>query len=199
MISLVAGLGNVGPEYVGTRHNLGFEVIDLICRGWGGVVRKERGSYFWTERELENRTIKFIWPTTYMNDSGVAIEQALDDFGLKTDDILVVYDDFELPLGRLRIRTKGSGGSHKGMVSIIEHLGTEDILRLRLGTGPLPAETESEAFVLSRFLENEVETKQKMLEKSAEAVLYLLRNRPEEAMSLYNQNPAPDERESGAV
>ena len=118
--------------------------------------------------------------------------QAMVTYNLRPENLLLVYDDIYLPLGNIRIRMQGSDGGHNGMESVINHLETEEILRLRLGIGPCPEDMDSAQFVFTRFDSGDTEKKQKMLEKAAAAVLYLLKNRPEEAMNLYNYNPAPD-------
>jgi PTH1 family peptidyl-tRNA hydrolase len=128
-----------------------------------------------------------------MNNCGLSVMQSMVAYGLKLENILVIYDDYNIPLGTIRIRQQGSDGGHNGMESVINHLETEEILRLRMGIGPHPEGVDTTQFVLGRFTPEEVEKKEKMLEKAGEAVLYLLKSRPEEAMSIYNYNPAPEE------
>ena len=195
MISLIVGLGNIGTKYAGTRHNLGFEVLDIIFKKWRLRRRREHPLYTWAEKEFHNRKIRLIWPTTYMNNSGAAVSQAMADFELNLDEILVIVDDYNLPLGKMRIRKRGSDGGHNGLESIISHLGSGEFMRLRLGIGPIPENIGSIDYVLGRFPETETEKVKKMLEKAGDAVLYLLTHRPEEAMSIYNSDPAPDESE----
>jgi PTH1 family peptidyl-tRNA hydrolase len=192
MISLIIGLGNIGIRYAETRHNIGFDLLDLLSLKWKFRQKDGPGDYYFGEKEIDGRMIRFIWPTSLMNNSGIAALQAMAKYNLTPADILVIYDDFNLPLGKMRIRASGSDGGHNGMESIIFHLRTEEILRLRLGTGPLPENMDPTEFVLGRFSDDEVEIRNKMLEKGAEAVLYLLSYRPEEAMTRYNQDPAPD-------
>lgn len=191
MPSIIIGLGNIGRKYRGTRHNLGFELLDAIAAQWNLKAVPGDGDYYIVEKELEGKLIRLVWPTTYMNNSGKAAEQVLQKFLLTPRDLLVVYDDLNLPLGRLRIRSEGSDGGHNGMADIIYHLGTEEIARLRLGIGPLPPGVDTVSFVLNPFADNELEIKKKMLEKAGEAVLYLLKFDIAKAMSIYN--PAPDE------
>ncbi len=191
MPSIIIGLGNIGRKYRGTRHNLGFELLDAIAAQWNLKAVPGDGDYYIVEKELEGKLIRLVWPTTYMNNSGKAAEQVLQKFLLTPRDLLVVYDDLNLPLGRLRIRSEGSDGGHNGMADIIYHLGTEEIARLRLGIGPLPPGVDTVSFVLNPFANNELEIKKKMLEKAGEAILYLLKFDIAKAMSIYN--PAPDE------
>jgi PTH1 family peptidyl-tRNA hydrolase len=192
MISLIVGLGNPGIKYAETRHNLGYDLLDKLSLKWKARQKAGLGDYYLAEKDFDGRIIRLVWPTTYMNASGNAVIQAMVALNLTPADILIVYDDFELPFGNIRIRMQGSHGTHNGMESVIASLGTEDILRLRMGTGPLPEDIDPIQFVLGRFSDKEAEIKNKMLDKAAEAVLYLLTNRPEEAMNIYNVNPAPE-------
>ena len=193
MISLVVGLGNIGEEYQGTRHNVGFDVLNEICRRWKLAPREGDGDFFLVEKEIGDRIVRLIWPTTFMNNSGLAVVQAVQQFGVTADDVLIVCDEYQLPLGTMRFRRGGSDGGHKGLSSVIFEMETDAIARLRLGIGPLPADSDAVAFVLGRFTEAELKITQKVLEKGADGVLYSLHNRFEEAMTVYNRNPAPDE------
>jgi len=197
MISLIIGLGNIGSKYTPTRHNLGFELLNRLATRFGVASREYFDNYHEAAVDSDGRTIRLLWPTTYVNKSGLAAADSLATNGLSPADIIVVYDDFELPLGRLRIRTTGSAGGHRGMASIIDHLGTDEILRLRMGIGPIPPGLDPVAFVLGKFAEEEIKIKNKVLEKSVEAVLYLLVHPPERAMDIYNRDPAPDEQHPG--
>jgi PTH1 family peptidyl-tRNA hydrolase len=192
-VSLVVGLGNIGQKYAETRHNLGFKVLNIISEQWKVRPRPGPGDFYILDKKVTDRTVRLIWPTTYMNNSGRAVFQAVELYDVPMDEILVVYDDYNLPLGNLRFRPSGSDGGHNGMASIIFHLATENVARLRLGIGPVPDGVDPVDFVLGRFDSGEVEKAEKMLEKSAQAVLYSLNNRLEEAMTIYNINPAPDD------
>lgn len=191
-ITSVIGLGNIGQKYADTRHNLGFRVLNLISDRWKIRPRPGSGDFYALEKDIDGNKIKLIWPTTYMNNSGRAVSQVIEQYVVPLDEILVVYDDYNLPLGQLRIRSGGSDGGHNGMASIIYHLATEKIARLRLGIGPIPAGVDPVEFVLGTFDADDAEIVEKMLEKSAAAILYSLNNRLEEAMAIYNNNPAPD-------
>ncbi len=191
MIKLIIGLGNPGEKYAETRHNLGFMLLDKLLSGMQLERKSGQGEYYVAQHISGDRKIRLIWPTTYMNRSGVAVTQAMENYEVGPENLLLIFDDFNIPLGTIRIRTKGSHGGHNGMESVIYHLETEDILRLRLGIGPIPDGIDSVNYLLDKFAENEAEKVNKMLEKGTEAVLYLLKHRPEEAMSLYN--PAPED------
>ncbi|SYZ74594.1 Peptidyl-tRNA hydrolase [Candidatus Zixiibacteriota bacterium] len=190
-ITTIIGLGNIGRKYAGTRHNLGFELLNKMAESWGVKAAPTEGDFYVAEKDLDSKVIRLIWPTTYMNNSGLAAAQVVERYQLSPNELLVVYDDFVLPLGRLRIRSGGSDGGHNGISSIIYHLNTESVARLRLGVGPVSEGLDPVVFVLSPFAEKELPEKNKMLEKGVEAVLYLLKHNIAEAMSIYN--PAPEE------
>ena len=191
MISTIIGLGNIGDKYSGTRHNLGFELLNQLSQELGIKPSAGSGDYYISEKTVNDTDIRLIWPATYMNNSGLAVKQILERFDLSPDSILVLCDDINLPLGKIRIRTGGSDGGHNGLGSIIYFLETEEFPRLRMGVGPLPENSDQIEFVLGRFFDKESKIVKKMLVESGEAVLYLLKNRLEEAMSKYNINPAP--------
>lgn len=191
MISLVLGLGNIGRRFEKTRHNVGFEVLNLVFEKLEARRQKPAREYEWAVKALASRNIILAWPKTHMNQSGLAAQALLHRENLEPADMLVVVDDFNLPLGRLRFREEGSDGGHNGLESLITVLGTRAFPRLRLGIGPYPpGELDSTAFVLSKFGRGEAATVKKMVAFAAEAVIFALHNRLEEAMSKYNINPA---------
>jgi PTH1 family peptidyl-tRNA hydrolase len=182
----------VGKKYAGTRHNLGFALLDRLSAEWKISPSPGRGDYYLAEYKFRNRQARLFWPTTYMNNSGVAVAQIVDYFSTDISNILIAYDDLYLDLGRIRIRQQGSDGGHNGMSSVIDHLGTEKIARLRLGTGPLPPHSDQVTFALGKLNAEELKIREKMLDKAKEAILYSLSNRLDEAMKIYNYNPAPE-------
>jgi peptidyl-tRNA hydrolase, PTH1 family len=191
MISLVLGLGNIGEKYAGTRHSVGFEVLYRVEQTLKAKPKRSTRDYDWAVAKQDDRKIILARPKTYMNLSGIAAEALLQRNDLSPSEMLVVVDDFALPLGTLRFRLKGSDGGHNGLASLIETLGTEQFPRLRLGIGPLPEGVEDSAeFVLSPFEKDEVEPARKMIETAAEAVVFAIDNRLELAMSRYNSSPA---------
>ena len=195
MISLIVGLGNVGPRYEGTRHNMGFAVVNRIAKRHGVTPMRERPFYAGAIAglDLEGEDIHeliLIRPTTFMNRSGLAVRAVLEEFDLKPSQMLVVVDDFNLPLGALRFRPGGTDGGHNGLESIIETLETEAFPRLRLGIGPLPEGEEIVDFVLSRFAASELERVEKMVAQAAKAAIFAVLHRLEEAMSQFNHSPA---------
>jgi len=160
MISTFIGLGNIGDKYAGTRHNLGFEVLSLLAQKLNIKPSSGNGDYYIAEKDVGENTIRLIWPTTYMNNSGLAVKQILDKYELTSEEIMILCDDINLPLGKIRIRSNGSDGGHNGLGSIIYHLETNKFPRLRIGVGPMPEKPENIdqiEFVLGQFSDNEAE------------------------------------------
>jgi len=195
MISLVVGLGNPGERYAGTRHNLGFDVVDFVAQQLRARVQPARDTYQWAVAEIDSGTVTLAKPTTFVNRSGEAVRRLLADFEIELTQLLVVVDDFNLPLGAIRIRIAGSDGGHNGLVSIGEALETTEFARIRLGTGPLADNVDAAEFVLSKFEPPEQEKMQEMVANVAEAVIFAAGHRLELAMGKYNSNPAPPESE----
>ena len=193
MISLVVGLGNPGERYVGTRHNLGFDVVDLVARQLRANIQPAREKYQWAVAEFDSGTVTLARPTTFVNRSGEAVRLLLADFGIELPQLLVVVDDFNLPLSSIRIRMAGSDGGHNGLASIGEALETTEFARIRLGTGPLADNVDAAEFVLSKIEPHEQEKIQEMVAKAAEAVIFATGHRLELAMVKYNCSPAPPE------
>jgi len=192
----VFGLGNPGEKYAATRHNAGFEVLNRVAIKCNQGPVPGKGDYYILEKVCEGTIVRLVWPMTYMNRSGQVVAEVMERYELTSSNIAVVYDDFNLPMGSIRIRLKGSAGGHNGMESIIEEIGSEDFVRLRLGIGPVPDKMDPADYVLGRISPEEEENYEKMLGKGSSAVLYLLNNRPEEAMTIYNRTPASDESET---
>ena len=187
---LVVGLGNPGGKYRHTRHNLGFEVLDRIVRRREDLKWSETSLFRSTEFQIEDSRLILAWPLTYMNRSGEAVLALLSELGLNPSHMLVVVDDFNLPLGTIRFRSQGTDGGHNGLASIIEALGHKDFPRLRLGIGPVPEGAGSVDFVLERFADSELEQVESMVAKAAEAVIFGAGHRFDEVQSNYNNNPA---------
>ncbi|UCG60487.1 MAG: aminoacyl-tRNA hydrolase [Candidatus Zixiibacteriota bacterium] len=190
MISLVLGLGNIGDRYRGNRHNLGFRVLQRLIADNQLQMQPGTSKYDWAIKETETAKIIFAMPNTYMNCSGIAAKALLQRYSLEPDRMLVVVDDINLPLGRIRIRAGGSEGGHNGLASIIAELETENFSRLRLGIGPIPEGVEQVEFVLGDFKQSETESVEKMIATASEAAMFCVQHGLNEAMSEYNQNPA---------
>jgi peptidyl-tRNA hydrolase, PTH1 family len=183
---LIFGLGNPGSKYQKTRHNIGFRVIEnLQARMSGGK------SGVWGESEYISGmsgtiTVVLVKPQTFVNQSGKAVGRWVRDLKMPLQKIVVIVDDFNLPLGSIRMRQDGSAGGHNGLKSVTEHIGA-DFPRLRIGTGPLPQGIEIIEFVLSEFGIDEEKKIGNSIEKAAEAVLLFMQKGAEAAMSKYNK------------
>jgi PTH1 family peptidyl-tRNA hydrolase len=186
-VKLIVGLGNPGPQYAGTRHNVGFDVVDLLAGRFHLDLRSERFHAWFGVGRLDDEPLALMKPTTYMNRSGEALWAAGRFYKLGLEDFLVLCDDMALPLGRLRIRAGGSSGLHKGLQSIIDRLGTEDWARLRIGIGD-PVGDPS-AYVLSRFDEEEEKVMGPARQRAADAAEWWLRHGVQSAMNRFNVGP----------
>ncbi len=184
-LRLVVGLGNPGPEYEGTRHNIGFDLVDRLSHERG--LKWEKEHKFRAKVATDRGGVVFAKPLTYMNLSGNAAARLMRHHHLAPDRVLVVYDDIALPLGGLRFRAGGSAGGHNGIKSLIEYLGTEAFPRLRLGVGAAPENAGMVDHVLGRFTPEERAEVEKILEIAAEGVNYALSAGLEAAMNRYNR------------
>lgn len=187
----IIGLGNPGSEYAETRHNVGFRVVDLLAEQHNIRLRRRRLRSEVGQGNIGSKPVLLVKPQTFMNNSGEAVVKVCDHFDLKPEDLLIVYDDLDLELDRLRLRPAGSPGTHKGLCSIVEYLDTHEFPRLRLGIGPLPPDTDAREFVLSRFEPAEIPTVHQMVVRAAEAVEYYLREGMAAAMNKYNASAEP--------
>lgn len=184
---LVVGIGNPGPEYARTRHNVGFRVIDFLAKQLG--VKREEAKFkgIFATTDLDGLKVGLLKPLTYVNLSGQSVREAVNRLNLATEQILVVLDDAQLPLGKLRLRAKGSSGGHKGLQSIIDALRTENIPRLRIGIGSPPEGMDMATFVLSPFEPDEEEIIATAIEMAAEAVKVWAKEGIEVAMQRFNR------------
>lgn len=183
----VVGLGNPGRRYSGTRHNVGFTFVRRVAKSWETKLRKRRFSSKIAEVEKENERIMLVLPQTYMNNSGVAVKQIMEGRNIQPEQLLVVYDDLDIPLGEIRVRKRGSSGTHKGMRSIVQEIETTQFPRMRIGIGPLPAGEDAVEYVLSCFDETEGVLLEESLKNAREALEMILDGRVEAAMNIYNQ------------
>ncbi|HOJ26443.1 MAG TPA: aminoacyl-tRNA hydrolase [Candidatus Saccharicenans sp.] len=184
---LVVGLGNPGSEYAGTRHNAGFMVVQRLGQRWNLKFERRACSSRLTETRRGRTKIILALPQTFMNQSGLAVQSLLSTYKIKPENLLVIYDDLDLPLGEIRIRPQGSPGSHKGMKSIVEVLGTTLFPRVRLGIGPRPESVEAADYVLSQFSVDEKPKIKEAVEKACQAVEMIVAGRLAEAMNTFNR------------
>jgi PTH1 family peptidyl-tRNA hydrolase len=185
---LVFGLGNPGVKYAGTRHNIGFDIVDRLC----AVDTLVSPSKTYCEADCRmmacgpaKKPVLFVKPLTYMNLSGGAVSALIRKYGLTAADCLVVVDDFNIPLGKIRFRKDGSPGGHNGLKSISAAIGS-DYPRLRVGIGPLPAGISIIDFVLGRFDSGEREEVDEVVKIAAAAVDFMIENGVDTAMNRYN-------------
>ena len=150
-MKLIVGLGNPGKKYEKTRHNVGFETLNLVAQRCADATAKDKFDGRIAEVTIAGQRTLLLWPHTLMNRSGQSVWGAVDFYQLPPADLLVVCDDFNLPLGTLRFRSQGSAGGQKGLQDIIRRLGTQEFSRLRIGIGPVPDHWDAADFVLSRF------------------------------------------------
>ena len=183
-MKIIVGLGNPGSRYAGTRHNVGFEVVDLIAAGPGTGPWRRKFQSQAAEVSYSGESLLLVKPETFMNLSGRSVKAALDFYKLTPADLLVVCDDIALPLGQLRIRAAGTHGGHNGLRDIQQHLGTIDYSRMRVGVDA-PAH-EAADHVLSRFKPSEKAVIADAIETAAEAVLVWVREGVDVCMNKYN-------------
>ena len=186
MLNLIVGLGNPGERYKNTRHNLGYRVIDFLAGKNKKDFKPGKGDFLFCEIQIKEEIIYLTKPLAFMNSSGVAVVETLDNFNLEIENLLVVCDDVNLPLGKIRIREKGTDGGHKGLRSIICQLNSIDFARVRMGIGDIPEKVDLEEFVLEDFKEEEKEQVNQMVEKAAQAVENTWVNGIEDSMSRFN-------------
>lgn len=164
---LIVGLGNPGKKYDGTRHNVGFEILDAWAEKLGAsFAHKKQFLSFIASASYEGRKLLLIKPDTYMNLSGSAVRKVVDYYGIETENVLVVTDDIYLPLGQIRFRQKGSAGGHNGLKDIQNHLGTSEYARLRVGVGAPGGEQDLADYVLDKFTRQEKQQIEKATELS---------------------------------
>lgn len=186
-IQLVVGLGNPGERYAGTRHNVGFLAVERLAQECGAAWEDSPVGEGETARlDLAGTRILAAKPGTYMNASGTMVGALARYFKIAAEAVLVVSDDFSLPLGRIRVRPSGSAGGQKGLDSILTHLGTAQVPRVRLGIGPVPAGADPAAFVLGRFRPDEREAAGRLVERAAAAARGCVERGIPAAMNEYN-------------
>jgi PTH1 family peptidyl-tRNA hydrolase len=156
-MKLIVGLGNPGRKYENTRHNVGYEVLNLVAQRCGDGTDKEKFEGRLSEATIAGERVLLLRPHTWMNRSGASVGAAVEFYKFDMADVLVVCDDFNLPLGKLRFRSEGSAGGQKGLANIIQRLNSEDFSRLRIGIGPVPSAWDAADFVLGKFTTTERE------------------------------------------
>ena len=184
---LVACLGNPGKDYALTRHNAGFLFAEYYAAQKGFRIDRAKFRALTGETEIAGERVLFLCPTTYMNDSGVSVREAADFYKIPPEKILVICDDVQFDVGKIRIRRKGSDGGQKGLRSIIYHLNSEDFPRVRIGVGQKPSpDTDMVNWVLGKFSKDDLEKLKTVFENVSSALEYLVKDDFDTPMSRYN-------------
>lgn len=184
---LVVGLGNPGLQYENTRHNVGFMAADLFMSENGGSFNKHKFEAEYGECKIANNRVLVVKPQTYMNNSGRAVTAISAFFKIPTDRMIVISDDVSLDVGKIRLRRKGSHGGHNGLRDIFEFLGTDDIMRIKIGVGKKPHPDYNLAdWVLGKFPKEETESLEKMLKNTVSAIKEIMSRGIDSAMNKYS-------------
>ena len=183
---LIVGLGNPGREFEKTRHNLGFMLVDLIAERSRSQVKREECRSLVGRTQIDNQKVELVKPQTYMNQSGEAVNCLINKEDRSVEKLVVISDDLALPFGTIRVRPRGTHGGHKGLRSIIDCLGTQDFIRVRIGIMPEHPVADTKNFVLENFSKTELAAVEKILDVSANAVTSIITEGAERAMARFN-------------
>jgi peptidyl-tRNA hydrolase, PTH1 family len=186
-MEMIAGLGNPGPEHKDSRHNIGFMVVELLAHELGISLDNRRFQSKSIRTRLEGKDVIFLCPMTYMNLSGRAVRQCADYYKINIEDVLIIHDDLDLPMGRIKVAQQGGAGGHKGVQSIIDYLGGAKFSRIRIGIGRPRYNETTEAFVLSSFYKDQRDDVEEMIRIGAEACRMAITEGVESAMNRINR------------
>ena len=185
---MIVGLGNPGLQYEGTRHNAGFMAIDLLAKTLNVEITKNKFESLYADCQIGDKRILLLKPQTYMNNSGRAVLAASSFYKIPLDKILVIFDDISLDVGNIRIRRKGSAGGHNGVKDIIELLGSDEIMRIKVGVGQKPnPQYDLVKWVLGKIPSEQRDTFDKSLEKTADAAKTIINSGIDKAMNAYSK------------
>lgn len=191
---IIVGLGNPTKEYEGTRHNVGFDVIDLLADKYNIPVTDRKCRAFCGKGIIAGQKVLLVKPQTYMNLSGESVRGMVDFYKIDIEtELLVIFDDVSLPVGQLRIRKKGSAGGHNGIKNIIAHLGTNEFQRIKVGVGEKPKEYDLADYVLGHFSKAEREEMETGYQHAADAIELILQDELDAAMNQYNKKVVREE------
>ena len=185
-MKLIIGLGNYGPEYRETRHNIGFSVVEDLSEKWNIPLNQMKFKGHYGTGIVNGEKIVLVKPLTYMNASGECIGQFINFYKITNQDLLIIYDDLDMPTGKIRIRQKGSAGGHNGIRSTIQHLGTDQFNRIKVGIGRPDGRKTVVDFVLTRFTPEEQPLINEAIEKTSDACDFWLKNEFINVMNRYN-------------
>ena len=183
---LIVGLGNPKNEYSKTRHNMGFNTINMLSEEYKININKTKFKGLHGTGEIEGEKVILLKPQTYMNLSGESVIQFINFYKISMENLIIIYDDFDTDIEKIRIRKTGSAGSHNGMKSIIQHLKTEKFMRIRVGIGKTEYENDMINYVIGKVPEEEAKRLEKGVEKAKLAVVEILKNNIDIAMNKYN-------------
>jgi len=193
-VKLIVGLGNPGIEYQFTPHNLGFLTIDRLADQSGVEVRNRHCRALTARAVIGSESVLLAKPETYMNLSGMSVRELVEEHQVKPEtDLIVIYDELDLPFGAIRIRQRGSSAGHNGMESVIGALGTQEFLRIRIGIAPERKVSDGAKYVLTPFRKGQLKTVDEILETAAEAVNVIVKEGPAKAMNRFNRKADPEE------
>lgn len=181
-MKLIVGLGNIGKEYENTRHNIGFMTIDAYL---GSVNYQEKFNAYFYKTIINNETVYFLKPTTFVNNSGLAVREAMDYFNIDIKDILVIHDDLDLEFGTYKLKKNSSSGGHNGIKSIIKCLNSEDFFRLKIGINT-PKKSDVIDFVLGKFSKKELEIFNENVNRYIDIINSFITSGPDKTMNIYN-------------
>lgn len=188
-LTVIAGLGNPGNKYENTRHNVGFSTIDLLSSKHGIKVNKLKHKALTGEGTIAGERVLLVKPQTFMNLSGESLRDIAEWYKLPMENIIIIYDDVDLPVGTVRIRPKGSSGTHNGMKSVIYQLQSDEFPRIRIGIGKAPEGWDLADYVLSRFNPEETAAIRESIERAADAAAAIVSSGVSAAMNQYNGEP----------
>ena len=195
---IIVGLGNPGKQYENTRHNMGFLAVDLLAEKYNIDVNKIKFKALVGEGRIAGQKVLLVKPQTYMNLSGEAVRQAMDFYKIDPEELIVIYDDIDIPTGTFRIRKKGSPGTHNGMRNIFQHIQTNDFPRIRVGIGSGKKENLI-GYVTGGISKSEQELLADVLKNSADAAACIIEKGIDKAMNEYNVRPNKEKKEKKAV
>lgn len=183
---LIVGLGNPEKEYGNTRHNMGFDTINEIAKNNNIDINKNKFKGLYETLNLQNQKVILLKPQTYMNLSGESVREIVDFYNIEPQNIIVIYDDIDIEKGHIKIRKKGGAGSHNGMKSVVQELGTIDFARIRVGIGQPEFKSDMINYVIGKVPKEEQEILHQGVKKAAEAVEEILKNGIDIAMNKFN-------------
>lgn len=189
---IIIGLGNPGRQYENTHHNVGFDTVDILSGKFGIKIAKLKHKALIGDGLIQGKRVLLVKPQTYMNLSGESVREVVEWYNIPLKNIIIIYDDVDLPLGRIRIRPKGSSGTHNGMKSIIYQLQSDEFPRIRIGIGKPPENWDMADYVLSRFDAEERKIIDQSISKAAEAAVEIINSGIEKAMNMYNGPEMPE-------